>query len=429
MSDVGDLPVLEAPDRVREPDVQPGKGKPSKEPKKARRRWGGRLFGILALLLLAAGLAYGAWRYYEQYNDVMSTAQQARTFVPTVRVSAVGASPEVVPVSLPATTLAFTAANINARVSGYIKTRKVDIGDHVKQGQLLVDIYAPEIEHQLASAEAQLVQIQAALKQAEANRDLAQITWDRDRPLVAQGWVTKQQGSIDVQNLRAQEAAVNVAQANVNAQQAQVNVLRQQRTYQSVTAPFDGVITQRNVDVGDLVVSDGTNGTFMFTMMQKAVIRTQVYVPQDQAVGVTPGVQAIMTVPEFPGRTFPGKVTRIASALQPGTRTLLTEVDIPNPDEALTPGLYCTVELRVPRKTPSRLVPAPALIFNRDGMHVAVVEDGVAHLRKVQITRDFGTQVEVSEGVNQGDEVIMNPPVNLTDGSKVRVRQQSAQPR
>jgi RND family efflux transporter MFP subunit len=187
-------------------------------------------------------------------------------------------------------------------------------------------------------------------------------------------------------------------------------------------APFDGVITQRNVDVGTLVQADATTGTFMFTIMQANVIRAQVYVPQDQAYGLAPGVDAVVRVPEIPGLTFPGKVTRIADALQPGTRTLLTEVDIPNPDGALSPGMYCTIELHIPRKTPSLLVPADAVIFNSGGLQVAVVKNGVAHIRKISVARDLGTEIEVRDGVNPGDQVILNPPVNLVDGGRVIAR-------
>ena len=165
-----------------------------------------------------------------------------------------------------------------------------------------------------------------------------------------------------------------------------------------VVAPFDGVITQRNVDVGSLVQGNVTSGTFMFEIMQKDVIRVWVYVPQDAAFGVAPGVDAIVRVPELPDREFPGKVTRIADAQQSGTRTLLTEIDLPNPDGALRSGVYCTVELKIPRKTPSFVVPAEAIIFNRNGLQVAVIEDGKAEIRKVRVTRDLGTQVEVDAG-------------------------------
>jgi RND family efflux transporter MFP subunit len=199
-------------------------------------------------------------------------------------------------------------------------------------------------------------------------------------------------------------------------------VLYQQKDYQSVVAPFDGVITQRNVDVGALVQADATTGTFMFTIMQANVIRAQVYVPQGQAYGLAPGVGAAVRVPEIPDRTFPGKVTRIADALQPGTRTLLTEVDIPNPDGALSPGMYCTIELHIPRKTPSLLVPADAVIFNSGGLQVAVVENGVAHIRRISVARDLGTEIEVRDGVNPGDQVVLNPPIDLVDGGRVVAR-------
>ena len=238
--------------------------------------------------------------------------------------------------------------------------------------------------------------------------------------------MTPQQGTIDVQTLKAQEAAVGVAEANAAAQRAQIQVLTQQKAYQRVVAPFDGVITQRNVDVGTLVQADAVSGTFMFTIMQSNVIRTQVFVPQDQAFGLAPGVDAVVHVPEIPDRTFPGKVTRIADALQPGTRTLLTEVDIPNPDGALTPGIYCTIELHIPRKTPSLVVSADAIIFNADGPQVAVVEDGIAHLRKISIARDLGKQIEVRDGIRDGDQVILNPPVDLVEGKKVQVRPSDA---
>ena len=143
--------------------------------------------------------------------------------------------------------------------------------------------------------------------------------------------------------------------------------------------------------------------------------------PQDHAFGLVPGVKATLEVPEIPGRTFPGTVTRIAEALQPGTRTLLTEIDIPNPDGALTPGTYVTVELQIPRKTPSFSVPADAIIFNSDGLQVAVVENGVAHIRKISVARDLGKEIEVRDGVRQGDLVILNPSVELAEGSKVQV--------
>jgi RND family efflux transporter MFP subunit len=387
-----------------------------------RRRWGGRLFALGGILLLVGGVSLGAWANYAQRQEVMTTAQHERDFVPSVRVATIEASPATVPVTLPGTTAAFAAANIYARATGYIAKRNVDIGDRVKEGDLLAELAVPELDDQIAQNDATLNQLKSALDQAEASRQLAESTWGRDEPLVKKGWFTPQQGDMDVRNVKTQQAAVAVAQHNVTAQQNLVKALRQNRNYASVIAPFDGVITQRNVDVGSLVQGNATSGTFMFEIMQEDVIRVFSYVPQDAAFGVAPGVDAIVRVPELPDREFPGTVTRVADALQPGTRTLLTEIDTPNRDGALLPGIYCTIELQIPRKTPSLSVPADAIIFDRNGVQVAVVGNGKAEIRKIGVKRDFGTRVEVDTGIKVGDQVILNPPVNLVDGAKVQPR-------
>ena len=398
--------------------------KASKPRQKARRRLGVPLFALGALSLLAGGVALGVSHHYGQHKQVIATAERERDFVPSMRVATVKANPGIMSVVLPGTTAAFTDANIYARATGYIAKRNVDIGDSVKQGELLVELAVPELDDQISQNEATLTQLKAALEQAQANLKLAQVTWDRDRPLVKEGWVTQQQGTVDVETLRAYESAVNVAQSNAAAQEHLLRVLRQDRGYALVVAPFDGVITQRNVDVGSLVQGNVNSGTFMFEMMQKNVIRVWVYVPQDSAFGVAPDIDAVVRVPELPGREFPGKVTRIADAQQSGTRTLLTEIDLPNPDGALRSGIYCMIELKIPRKTPSLVVPAEAIIFNRDGLQVAVVNNGKAEIRKVRVTRDLGTHVEVDTGVKPGDRVILNPPVSLVEGSKVQVAAQ-----
>src|SRR5277367_186814 len=390
-----------------------------KDGRKRRRRFRGALLGGGTLLLLVAGLGIGGWRHYQAELAVATTAQQSRTLVPDVRVGTIRASDSKITVTLPATTTAFEAANIFARTNGYIEKRYVDIGDRVKAGALLTEITAPELDHQITQAQATLAQDQATLQQTQASRELAEVTNGRDSKLVKQGWLTLQQGDNDRLTLQAQQAAVAVAESNIAAQEAQIRVLEQEKAYQRVVAPFDGVITQRNIDNGSLVTS---GSTFMFTLMHPDVIRTQVFVPQDEAFGLGPGVDAVVRVPEIPDRTFPGKITRIASALQPGSRTLLTEIDVPNPDGALSTGIYCTVELLIPRKTPSMIIPADAVVFDENGQHVAVVENGIVHLQKISVARDFGTEVEVQQGVKPGDQVILNPMVNLSEGSKVAVR-------
>jgi RND family efflux transporter MFP subunit len=408
------------PDVDRAPDPAPHQtGKPR------RRSGGGLVFGISASLLLLGGLGTGGWRHYQAQLAVAATAAQIRDLVPAVRVAAVRAGDSFSTISLPATTTAFEAANIFARTSGYVEKRYVDIGDKVKAGALLAQITAPELDHQIAQAQATLTQDQATLQQTEASRELAQVTNARDANLVKQGWLTLQQGDNDRLTLAAQQAAVGVAQSNIAAQQAQIKVLEQEKAYQQVVAPFDGVVTQRNIDNGSLVQS---GAPLMYTLMQSDVIRIQTFVPQDEAAGVASGVEAVVHVPEIADRSFPGKVTRIASALQPGSRTLLTEIDVPNPDGALSPGIYCTVELHIPRKSPSPIVPADAVVFDQDGLHVAVVHNGIVHMQKISIARDFGNEVEVHEGVKPGDQVILNPMVNLADGGKVAPQRRPAKP-
>ncbi|MGB7976638.1 MAG: efflux RND transporter periplasmic adaptor subunit [Roseiarcus sp.] len=418
------VPDYRLDDRPVDRDTQ----NPQKSRPQVRRRSGVRVFAGGAFLLLAGGVALGAWRHYALQQQIMATVEQERDFVPSVRVATVKANAAVMSVTLPATTAAFAQAEIYSRATGYIGTRNVDIGDHVKQGEVLAELAVPEQDDTISQNEATRNQLRAALDQAQANSNLAQVTWDRDRPLVSEGWATQQQGTIDVQTLKADEAAVSVARANIAAQDNLLMTLHQNRDYASVTAPFNGVVTQRNVDVGSLVQGNANTGTFMFEAMQRDVIRVFVYVPQDAAFGVAPGVDAIIRVPEIPNREFAGKVTRIADALQSGTRTLLAEIDIPNSDDALPPGVYCTVELKIPRKAPSFIVPAEAIIFNRNGLQVAVVNDGKAEIRKLNVTRDFGTWVEADAGVKSGEQVILNPPVTLVGGDKVQLRSDATAP-
>jgi RND family efflux transporter MFP subunit len=421
MNEIAQFPTLARAEPVP-PVARTTEPAPLPRDKTGRRR-GGWPLGAAVAVSLAGALGYGGWQDYAQRQQVAATAQQQRDSVPDVLIGQVRPSGATMEVTLPGTTFAYEAANIYARANGYIQKRNVDIGDHVKAGDLLAELTAPELDHQISQAQATLVQAQATLRQNQASKQLAQVTNDRIGSLVKQGWATTQLGDTDRLSLEAQDAAVGVAQANIEAQRSSIKVLAQQKAYQRVVAPFDGVITQRAVDVGSLVQ---TGSTFMFTLMHSHIIRTQVFVPQDQAFGLAPGVKAVVRVPEMPDRTFPGEVTRIADALQQGTRTLLVEIDVPNPDGALTPGIYCTVELQIPRKTPSLLIPANAIIFNRDGLQVAVVQDGVARVQKISVARDFGTQVEVRDGVKAGDQVILNPTVDLMDGSRVRPRAPAA---
>jgi RND family efflux transporter MFP subunit len=413
---------LDAPGVKERPPGKPGQGEPERAKDRVRGKSGTRLFGRVALLLLGGALAYGAWSHYEQYRQATTTAQQHRDFVPSVRVGAVRESGRVLYVTWPGTVLGYEQANIFARATGYISTRNVDIGSKVRAGDVLAIISAPDLDQQLEQARAQLLELRAAVEQAKSLVELGRVTSARSTKLAKENSIAIQQADTDRLTWESQKAAVAVAEASVVAQQATVDRLVTLTGYEKVTALFNGVITGRFIDVGDLVQANANSGTSMFSMVHSDVIRIQTYVPQDQAFGLAPGVDAVVRVPEIPNRTFPGKVTMIAGALQPGTRTLLTEIDVPNPDGALTAGTYCTVELRIPRRTPSFIVPADAIIFNQNGLNVAAVQNDTVHMQKITITRDLGHEVEVADGVKNGDRLILNPPVDLQDGSKVKVR-------
>ena len=422
MNDLDALPLLKGPP-PRPALAAPDHDAPEAPPTTPEGRGGSgrRLFGLGVLVLFMAALALGVWRHYAQHRQVVDTAEQQANFVPNVHVEAVASRLGKLHISLPGTTLAFEAANIYARASGYVSKRYVDIGDHVKAGQLLAEITAPEVEAQVAQYQNTLQQAQATVRQNEAQRASTDVTSRRISVLAKDSWATQEPADTDRYNFQAQNHATTAAQYNAATTEQQLKYYNQQKIYQQVVAPFDGVITQRDIDVGSLITADATSGTAMFSMVHSDVIRVWVYVPQDDAFGVKPGIEAVIRVPAMPNLTFDGKVTRIADALQPGTRTLLTEVDIPNPDGALQPGSYCTVELKIPRKSPALIVPDAAIIFNQNGKQVAVVENGIAHLHKITITTDYGTEVQVSEGVKDGDQVVLQPPVNLADGDKVRI--------
>ena len=309
-----------------------------------RRRRAARLLAGGALTVLAALVGAGAWGHAEQSAARLTTLTAKRDAVGHVRTIVAKAVEGPRTIELPATLQAFDSATLYARATGYIAKRNVDIGSRVTKGDVLAVIAAPDLDQQLAQAKALLAQMRAALVQAQANADLARVTEGRTSRLVKDGWQSKQQGDTDRLNLAAQVAAVGVAQANLDAQAAQVSRLQQLTEFERVVAPFNGVITSRAIDVGSLVTADPTSGTPLFSIARTEVLRVQVYVPQEVVFGLHDGQQADVTVPELPGRVFRGPITRNASALEPGTRTMLTELDLDNRDGALRPDstAWCT---------------------------------------------------------------------------------------
>jgi RND family efflux transporter MFP subunit len=375
---------------------------------------------LVALVLIVGLVSYGAWRHSQGSAMAQQTLKREQNIVPTVRTKPANATTDPKTFNLTGTMDAFESATLFARATGYISERKVDIGSRVHAGDLLVTIAAPDLDQQLVQARAQLAQLEAALEQARANEQLARANNERTSRLVVQGWQSQQEGDTDRLSFAAQSAAVRVAKANLDAQQAQVSRLEQLTSFERVTAPFDGVITSRQVDVGSLVTADTATGSPLFSIARTNTLRVQSYVPQEAALAIRDGAQADIVVPEIPGRSFRGTVARNANALQAGTRTLLTEVDIDNADGALHPGLYCTVRFSVPRMRPVMIVPAEAVIFDERGLSVAVAASGRAHLRHIELEADDGAEIEVKQGLDAGDRVILNPPIDIADGMPIK---------
>ncbi len=385
------------------------------DPKSA---WG---LGLGALLVLGGVVAWGAWSHMARSSDAETVLKTREASVPLVRIMQVKPIDGPSTVELPGTMQAFDAAVLFARATGYIATRNVDIGSKVHQGDVLAVIAAPDLDQQLAQAKAQLSQMQAALAQAQANGTLAKVTNQRTAQLVTEGWSTQQQGDTDRLTLTARIASVGSAQANLQAQQAQVNRLTELTGFERVVAPFDGVITARQIDVGSLVTADAGGGTSLFSIARTDVLRVQVYVPQENVFVLKDGQVATVTVPQLPGRTFHGTVARNANALSTNTRTLLTEVDVDNKDGALAAGLYGVVHFEFPREQPVVVIPSEAVIFDKNGLSAAVLDNnGQIHLRHLDLQADNGAQLEVRAGLQAGDQVILNPPLNVTEGMKAR---------
>ncbi len=400
---------------------------------------------VLAYVLVPAVLllALGGWWHYQTFAAASQTSDQQKDFVPEVRTAKAQRVDKPVELVLPGQTGAFDAANIFARATGYVAERRVDIGTRVKKGDLLVRITAPDLDQQLVSAQAQLgqteaavLQAQASLTQANASTKLADATKFRTTTLATQGWETRQNAdnatsnaSVQVAGVQAAQAGIAVANANLRAQQATVQRLQELTGFEQVKAPFDGVITARNVDSGDLVSADTAGGTPMFSIARTDILRISVYVPQSNAVGLHPGLAAQVRLPELPGRVFDAKVSRTADALQQSSRSLLTEVDVANPDNALRAGLYVDVTFQMPRQHPGIVVPDEALVFGANGMQVATVTQGnTVKFVPITIYRDFGTTAELREGLKGGENLVLSPPASLNEGSKVTVAKDTKPP-
>jgi RND family efflux transporter MFP subunit len=390
-----------------EPQTLPSQAAEASKPE----RKGIALKGLFALLVLGALLvAYVVWSGISsrlQAGSVLKT-ETNELAIPTVSVIAPKVMTGAEEIALPGNMQAFIDTPVWARASGYLKAWYVDIGGRVKQGQLLAEIETPEVDQQLLQARAQL-------QTAEANLKLSEVTADRYTELFKTDSVAKQDVDNAVQGEAAKKADVASAQANVSR-------LEQLVAYEKVEAPFSGILTARNIDVGALV-NQGANtpGKELFHVASIDTMRVYVSVPEMYSQAAKPGVQAYLTLNEFPGRRFLGKVVRNANAIDQSSRTLLVEVDVVNPRGELLPGSFVSVHLKLPSDTPAVTVPSNTLLFRSEGLRVVRVKDGKADLVPVIMGRDFGDSVELLSGIRPEDKVVVNPSDSITNGQKVEL--------
>src|ERR1700682_4429498 len=370
------------------------------------RRW---LVLIIAVVVVAAVLVSGIVSRVRARTKLKGeTSQVALTAVSVVSPKQTAPAEEII---LPGNVQPFITSPVYARTNGYLKKWYFDIGAHVKQGQLLALIETPEVDQQLQQA-------RSNLSTAQANLELAAITKTRYQGLLKSNAVSQQDADNAVGTYNANKAIVEADKAAVEQYSALVS-------FEKIYAPFDGVITARNTDLGDLINSGSGTGvkTDLFHIAQPGKLRVYVNVPEEYSQGTKTGMTADLTLAEFPGRKFQGKLVRTAEAINVTTRTLLVEIDVDNPTGTLLSGSYAEVHLAVPTKASTLLLPVNTLIFRSEGLHVATVKDGKVVLTAVTAGHDFGNQIEILAGLMPNDQVIINPPDSIVSGQAVQIVQ------
>jgi RND family efflux transporter MFP subunit len=375
-------------------------------PQRPRRRWLGLAIVLIAVsALLVSGILS---RVKARTALNAETAQVALTPVSVVSPKQTAPTQEII---LPGNVQPFITSPIYARTNGYLRKWYVDIGGRVKQGQLLAVIETPEVDQQLQQARSNLLT-------AQANLELAAITKSRYQGLLKSKAVAQQDVDNAVGTYNANKAIVEADQAAVDQYTALVS-------FEKVYAPFDGVVTARNTDIGDLINSGSGGGvkTDLFHVAQPGKLRVYVNVPEEYSQGVKVGMTADLSLAEFPGRRFSGKLVRTADAITVTTRTLLIEIDVDNPTGTLLTGSYAEVHLAVASQASTFLLPVNTLIFRSEGLRVALVKDGKVTLTAVTPGHDFGNQIEIVSGLKLDDQVIINPPDSIVTGQQVQIVQ------
>jgi RND family efflux transporter MFP subunit len=375
----------------------------------------------LVAATLAAALTAGTLPRWRQTQKVDAAAAKAASAPPQVTVAvARQAAPDAERV-LPGNSMPLFEAAMYARATGYVKSRLVDIGDRVKEGQLLAVIDAPDIDDQLNQAKANLEQARANLKLNQANAALARITLDRSLTINRGGLDAISQQEIDQERatLDTTKASVETAQATIRVNEAAVQRFTDLQGFEKINAPFPGVITARHIDPGDLISADSTTRE-LFHVMRTDILRVFVNVPQAFATSLAINQGAAVYRREEPQKQYPGKVTRTADALDPNTRTLLTEVDVPNPENVLRPGMYLQVKFVFERKIFPLMIPAAALATRTQKPRVAVLDDQHrVHYRDLELGRDYGAEVQVLAGLKDGETVVVHPGDDIPEGTAV----------
>ncbi|HEV7998507.1 MAG TPA: efflux RND transporter periplasmic adaptor subunit [Planctomycetaceae bacterium] len=376
---------------------------------------------LFAIIMVVAFVAASSLRAQHERDLAAAADEQAnappRRAVITVRRGAAGSDRE-----LPGNAQADLTAAIYGRTNGYLKRWLVDIGDHVKEGQLLAEISTPEVDAQLEEAKATLLQSKANLLRLEADEAYARAEEGRYQPLLRRGAATREAYEQKLATWKVDMASVSAMEATIKVNEADIQRLTALKSYEKLTAPFDGIVTARNVDPGDLITADNpTTERQLFHVAKIDPLRVFVDVPQVFSTDVKPGQKAILYRREDPSRQYEGTVSRTANALDPNTRTLRTQVDVPNPKGALLPGMYLQVKFSFDRENVPVIIPTAAVIVRTGAPCVATLNDQQrVHYCEVKLGRDFGEEVEVLRGLQTGQKVIVYPGDDLPEGSIVQ---------
>ena len=375
--------------------------------KRQRATHSGRWILLLVIVVILAAVIGGGILQRTRAQDALSKATEdaAVTSVNVVHPSTDSSGNEIV---LPGNAQAFTDTPIYARTQGYLKSWNVDIGSHVRKGQLIAEIEAPELDKQL-------LQARANLATAQANNNVAEIIAGRDQRLL-------KTNSISVQETDNAVAQATATKSVTDANAAELARLEQVKAYQRIYAPFDGVLTARNTDVGAVIDSGAGNAKELFHISAIDKLRVFVSIPEMWSRYARPGMKASLNLTEFPDRDFDCTLVRTSGAIETSTRTLLSEFDVDNPKGELLPGSYVEVHFKLPATASALTVPANALLFRSEGLRVAIVKDGKTQLVPITVGRDFGTKVEVLSGIQPNDSVILDPSDSMIDGLAVRIR-------